>query len=102
MSDEFDLDRERTRRRPTMRRGNGNNGGNGDKLVDHRLTELERRMAALETGVKTINDTVIEINTKMDGLASKSYVLTIFGMTGGLAVLTFIGHLLLRSIGSGS
>ena len=72
-------------------------GGNGN---GNRLTELERRMTALEAGMKTINDTVIEINTKMDGLASKSYVLTIFGMTGGLAVLTFIGHVLIRTLGS--
>ena len=70
------------------------------KVQEHRLTELERRMTALEAGMKSINDTVIEINAKMDGLASKTYVLTIFGMTGGLAVLTFIGHVLIRTLGS--
>jgi len=85
----------------------GSNGGNGGGLVWHRLTELERRVASLEADVKSINDTVIainakmdnlpskdaviEISTKMDNLASKTYVLTIFGITGGMALLTFFG-----------
>jgi len=81
--------------RPTG--GNGN-GGNG--LVGHRLSDLERRMETLESSVKTVSDTVIRIEAKMDGLASKTYVLTIFGITGGLAVLTFIGHIILRAIGN--
>ena len=55
-------------------------------------------MDGLETTVKSINDLCIEINTKLDERASKSYVLTIFAATGGVAVLSFIGHILLRSI----
>ena len=57
-------------------------------------------MENLEKGVKQVNDTVIEINTTIKALATKSYVLTIFGVTGGLAVLTPIGHIVLRAVGN--
>ena len=57
-------------------------------------------MENLEAGVKQINDTAIEINTTLKGLATKSYVLTIFGATGGVAVATFIGHIVLRAVGN--
>lgn len=56
-------------------------------------------MASVETTVKSINDLCIKIDTKLDEKASKSYVVTIFGVTGGLAVLTFIGYIFLRAIG---
>ena len=65
-------------------------------MVAYRLDELERRMGEWETDVKSIGKTVTEINTKMDSIATKAYVLTLFGITGGLAVLAFIGHLLIR------
>lgn len=78
----------------------GNNGGSS--LVEHRLSELERRMNNLEGTVKSINDTVIEINTKLDDVASKTYVLTIFAVTGGLALLSILGHLLVRVLSSGT
>lgn len=55
-------------------------------------------MANLESTVKQINDTVIEINANVKNLASKSYVLGIFGATAGVAVLSFIGHMLLRGL----
>lgn len=100
---------------PPQSKGDSN-GGNSGGLVSDRLTELERRVTLLEADVKSINDTVIEINTKMDSLpseatvveistkmdslASKSYVLKIFGITGGMAVLTFLGHIALRAVGS--
>ncbi len=84
---------------PTQSAG-GTNGGNGGGLVSHGLAELERRVTALESYVKSINDRVIEINAKMDSLANKTYVLTIFGITGGMAVLTFLGHIALRAVGS--
>ena len=76
----------------------GGNGGNGGDLTNHRLGELERRMAQIEATAKQINDLCIEMNTKLDEKASKTYVLTIFGVTGGLAVLTFIGHVMLRAL----
>ena len=56
-------------------------------------------MTNVESTVKSINDLCIKIDTKLDEKAGKSYVLTIFGVTGGLAVLTFIGHIYLRTIG---
>ena len=70
-------------------------------MMEHRLSELERRMDNLEGTVKSINDTVIEINTKLDGVASKSYVLTIFAVTGGVALLSILGHLLVRVMSTG-
>ena len=65
----------------------GTNGGNGN-LVGHRLAELERRMEKIEGAVGGINDLCIQMNAKLDEKASKSYVLTIFALTGGLAVLS--------------
>ena len=82
----------------------GGSNGNGG-LLKYRLAELERRMTALEATTRSINETVIRIDEKLSGLsetaASKAYVLTIFGVTGGIAVLTFIGHIVLRAVGSG-
>ena len=41
----------------------------------------------VEATVRTTKDTVIQPNTKINALATKSCVLTIFGVTGGLALL---------------
>ena len=38
------------------------------------------------------------MNTKLDEKASKSCVLWLFGAAGGIALLTFIGHVLLRQL----
>ena len=75
----------------------GTNGGNGN-LVGHRLAELERRMEKIESAVSSINPLCIEMNTKLDEKASKSYVLTIFAFTGSLAVLSLVGHAIIRTL----
>ena len=56
-------------------------------------------MDRLEGLVKEVNDICIEIRTKLDEKANKSYVLTIFALTGGIAILTLVGHLIIRNIG---
>ncbi len=78
----------------------GGNGGRNGRLTEHRLTELERRMGALEGKVDSIRDTCARMETKLDGMASKALVLTISGLTGGGLIVTLIGHLLIRSIGA--
>ena len=83
---------------PTPPRTGGIGGGNGS-LVNHRLAALESRMDRLEGLVKEVNDICIEIRTKLDEKANKSYVLTIFALTGGIAILTLVGHLIIRNIG---
>lgn len=80
---------------PPVGARSGGGDGNGS-LVRHRLAELEKRIERIEDSVRSIKDLCIEMNTKLDEKASKSYVLTIFGVTGGVAVFTFIGHVLLR------
>ena len=79
--------------------GHRGNGDGGDDIAVYRLDQMEHRLRQIEADVKSINETVVKVNTKMDALATKEYVLTIFGITGGFAILTFIGHLLLRTLG---
>ena len=78
--------------------GGGGNGNGG--LVKHRLEELERRMTRLEEKVDTLAGTCTRIDTKMDDIASKSYVLRAFGYTAALLVVTVVGHLLIRTLQS--
>lgn len=80
--------------------GSGTGGGNGG-LTRHRLSELERRMGTLEGKVDDLAVTCAEIKTKLDEIASKSYVLWIFGGTAAALVLSLVGHLLIRALGAG-
>ena len=68
----------------------GSNGGNGSGLTNHRLAELERRVGTLEDYVKTTNDTVIEINAKLDNLATKTAVTEINAKLDNLATKTAV------------
>ena len=93
------------RRRSLASDGNGNGGGN---LVDYRLQELERRVNEMEQTTKKINDTVIKIDTKLDGiektiknLPSKSYVLWYSVVIIAVAFLSILGHVLLKQLPSG-
>ena len=82
--------------------GAGTSGGNGNGgLTRHRLTELERRMGTLEGKVDDLGNTCTKIETKLDEIASKSYVLWIFGVTTAVLVLSLVGHLVIRTVGSG-
>ena len=77
----------------------GGGGGNGNgALIQFRLVDLERRAEVLERKVDDVKDIVIRIETKMDGLAPKSYVLWFNGGIVALALLTIIGHLLIKSM----
>lgn len=76
------------------------NNGNGRDLINYRLNELERRMNAVEGKLDKINDTCKKIDTKMDSMASKAFVLTYYGVTLATLIATFIGHIILRSIGT--
>ena len=71
------------------------NGGNGS-IVIHRLSELERRMGILETKVDNLSTTCTRIETKLNDIASKSYVLWIFGVTVAVLVLSLVGHAVVR------
>lgn len=82
--------------------GAGTSGGNGNGgLTRHRLNELERRMGTLEGKVDDLVVTCAEIKTKLDEIASKSYVLWIFGGTAAVLILSLVGHLMIRTLGSG-
>ncbi len=83
---------------PTRPPGSDRGNGNG-RLTDHRLTELERRMGALETQVIDIGKGIARIETKLDEMASKSLLWQVFAGSGALAVLTFVAYLLVRSSG---
>ena len=69
----------------------------GDRLVEHRLKELEKRMHAMEADVKSTNSLYIEMNTKLDGKASESLLYKIFAVTLGLVVALFVGHVILAA-----
>ena len=79
----------------TQSSSGGPPNGNG-KLTDHRFSELERRATVLENKVDTLSLTCEAIKTKLDGLPSKSYVLTVGFSTMGALTVTLVGHLLIR------
>ncbi len=83
------------RKQPT----NGDNG-NGGSLVNFRLGELERRMGVMEDNLKTLTTLCTQINTRLDGMATGSFVWKAFGVSGGVAVLTLVAHVALRFIGA--
>ena len=87
-------------RKPPGDDGNGNGG-----LTRHRLDELERRMGVLEGKVDDLRNTCTRIETNLrnmtSNMASKSYVLWIFGGTTAAGILSIVGHLLIRSFGTG-
>ena len=65
-----------------------------------RLGEVERRVATLESKVDDVRDTCTRISTKMEEIPSKAYVLRYaFGIVT-LMILSLLGHLLIRSIGT--
>ena len=76
------------------------NGGNGG-LTRHRLEELEQRMGMVEGKVDDLRNTCTRIETKLDNVGTKSYVLWILGGTSAVLVLSLVGHLLIRSFSSG-
>ena len=86
---------------PQREADGGRRNGNGD-ITQHRLGELERRMGIVESKVDGLIVTCTEINGKLSDIASKSYVLQVFGVTAAILVLTLVGHLVIRSIGGGS
>ena len=76
---------------------NSNGGGSGD-LTNYRLERLEDRMGVVESKVDDLIVTCARIDEKLNNLASKSYVLWIFGGTALTLIVTIVGHLLIRSM----
>ena len=85
---------------PPGEAGSGGRNGNGG-LTRYRIGELERRMGVLEGRVREIGDTCTRIETKLDDVAKKSYVLWIFGGTAAVLVLSLVGHAFIRGLVSG-
>lgn len=83
----------------------GNTGGPGDGgnegLTSYRLGELERRVWNLESKVDDIHTICTRIETRLEGMATMTYVLKVFGISGGVLFLTLVGHLIIRSLSSG-
>ena len=83
--------------------------GRGADCEEHELdiTDHEAYEAVVGRIVETrgkVDDLVVtcaEIKTKLDEIASKSYVLWIFGGTAAVLILSLAGHLLIRTLGSG-
>ena len=80
----------------------GSNGGNGSGagVVNHRLSDLERRVGILENKLDEVKEACVRIETKMDSLASKSYVLWFTVGIVLLALLSIFGHMLIRILSS--
>ena len=76
-----------------------NGNGNG-KLLAYRLGRVEKRLENLEGKVSDMSTTLTEIKTQMKNMASKTYVLTWLGINIGLLLLTLLGHLIIRNLGS--
>ena len=79
----------------------GGGGIGGGDLVDYRLGELERRVGNLEQSVSDIQQTVTAVKEQMKNVATKHTVA--FWVVGAVVLnfLTLLGHLLIRSLGSG-
>ena len=83
---------------PEARIGGPNDGDGNGGLVRHRLYDLERRMGVLESKVDDLAITCTRIETKLSDIASKSYVLWVFGVTTGILLVSLVGHALIRSL----
>ena len=79
--------------------GTGGRNGNGG-LARYRLNELERRMGTLEGEVRELVTMCTRIETKLDEIASKSYVWRIFGGTAVFCMVTIAVHLLIQFLAS--
>ena len=86
-------------RPPTPGGSNEGNGGGGG-VVNHRLTDLERRVGILENKLDEVKEMCIRIETKMDSLASKSYVLWFTVGIVLVALMSIFGHMLIRILSS--
>ena len=82
-------------RPPTAGRSNGGNGG-GSGVVNHRLSDLERRIGILENKLDEVKKMCIRIETKMDSLASKSYILWFTFSVVFSVLLSIFGHMMIR------
>ena len=82
-------------------------------LTRHRLDDLERRMGTVEEKVDDLRNTSTRIETKidgmkdlieskLDGMADKSYVLRWFGLAAALLALTLVGMCSSAASGPGS
>ena len=78
----------------------GSHGGNGE-LTRHRLDEVERRMGVVERKVDELVTTCTRIETKLDEIASKSYVWRLFGGTAVVLLLSIVAHILIRTLTPG-
>ena len=79
---------------PDAAASSGGNGGNGrDGLVNHRLSELERRVGRLEDSISEVQKLCIKIDSTM---ASKAFVLGAMLSTVVLALFTLLGHVFIR------
>ncbi len=58
-------------------------------------------MTALEERLTTVGDIVIRIEERLGGVATKSLMWGVFAGTLGVALLTLLGHLLIRTLGGG-
>ena len=79
--------------------GNGGGNGTGNGIITHRLDQLEQQVNKLETKVDALKDQSTRMDEKMKEVATKSDVLRLFVVSLSVAVLTLIGHLLIRTIG---
>ena len=55
-------------------------------------------MGVLEGKVDTLIITCTTIETKLNDIASKSYVLRLFGGTAVVLLLSLVGHMFIRSL----
>ena len=55
-------------------------------------------MGVLEGKVDALVITCTRIDTKLNDIASKSYVLRLFGGTAVVLLLSLVGHVLIRSL----
>ena len=74
----------------------GDSGDGGP--TNYRLDDLDRRVSNLENRMAETKDICIKIDTNINHLATKSFVLWIIVIAVALPFLTILGHLLIRQL----
>ena len=87
-------------RRASRTRGKRSGGNGNGNLTTYRLERLEQRVYDVEKELKEIGKLLAKIDTKIDSLAERSYVLKWFGVALAISIMTLIAHIVLRSAGS--
>lgn len=77
------------------------NGNGQSQIRDYRLDRLESDVKEIRANVEEIKEKVFTIAESMNHMATKAFVLSIFGVTGGVLMFSIFIHIGIRLLESG-